>query len=238
MPSYEYWRGESKLDGSPIVLLVTVASTNRKTGDMVQTYILRQDMAPHIALKQGEDTAVCGDCPVRSKSSGGDGSCYVVVAQGPRSVWASWKVKPKGKEEMPSLIGRPIRMGTYGDPAAVPFEVWQELMYDADCGDWTGYTHQWQKPWAQDFKELCMASVDNEQEAAQAVAMGWRYFRVRTDDSRLQREIVCPASEEAGKVLQCHECLQCSGGGRKNGVNVVITVHGSHKNNRKQRSTT
>ena len=43
------WEGASRLDGSPIVLIVTGLkrkSSNRKTGAMVQSYILRRDVAP------------------------------------------------------------------------------------------------------------------------------------------------------------------------------------------------
>jgi hypothetical protein len=43
------WRGASLLDGAPIVAIVTglaAGSSNRKTGDMLQTWILREDMAP------------------------------------------------------------------------------------------------------------------------------------------------------------------------------------------------
>ena len=41
------WEGTSSYDGQPIAVIMTgiaQASTNRKTGDMIQTYILRQDI--------------------------------------------------------------------------------------------------------------------------------------------------------------------------------------------------
>lgn len=36
------WEGKSRFDGKPIVCIATENSKNRKTGDMVQTWILSQ----------------------------------------------------------------------------------------------------------------------------------------------------------------------------------------------------
>ena len=43
MPGIILWEGKSELDGKPIVLIAIDHSSNSKTGDMVQTYILRSD---------------------------------------------------------------------------------------------------------------------------------------------------------------------------------------------------
>jgi hypothetical protein len=62
------YRGPSRLDGAPIVCVATgfrSPSDNPKTGPMVQTWIMREDVAPHTAQKTGEDSSVCGDCPLR-----------------------------------------------------------------------------------------------------------------------------------------------------------------------------
>jgi len=64
----ELWRGASRLDGAPIVAIATglaAPSSNPKTGPMVQTWILRADVAPHEAQRDGRDASVCGDCPLR-----------------------------------------------------------------------------------------------------------------------------------------------------------------------------
>lgn len=70
--SIEAWRGPSPIDGAPIVMIMTglsrlasEQSSNSKTGPMVQTHIVRQDMAPVVAMMSGEDRAICGDCPLR-----------------------------------------------------------------------------------------------------------------------------------------------------------------------------
>ena len=68
----EAWKGKSPIDGGDIVLIITglsplksKQSQNRKTGPLVQSYILRQDMAPVVAMMQGMDRSICGDCPLR-----------------------------------------------------------------------------------------------------------------------------------------------------------------------------
>ena len=68
------YRGPSLLDGKPIVCIATglrSPSGNPKTGPMVQTWIMREDVAPHTAQKSGEDSSVCGDCALRPLLSRG-----------------------------------------------------------------------------------------------------------------------------------------------------------------------
>ena len=82
------YEGQSLLDGAPIVAIALTGSSNPKTGDMVQTYILRQDVRPAEALRTGQDASICGDCKHRPLLGG---ACYVVVAQGPTVVWKGYK---------------------------------------------------------------------------------------------------------------------------------------------------
>ncbi len=59
------WSGNSRIDGSPIMAIVTglrTASANPKTGDMIQTWIIRSDMHPLEAIKSGSDYGICGSC--------------------------------------------------------------------------------------------------------------------------------------------------------------------------------
>ena len=54
------WEGASPMTGEPIVAIVTAvraASKNAKTGWMHQLWILRSDIPPHEAFKQGLDAA-------------------------------------------------------------------------------------------------------------------------------------------------------------------------------------
>ena len=66
--------GASMLDGEPIVVIATLETSNRKTGEMVQTWIIRSDIAPTDAAKSGDDKSICGACPHRHYSKG---ACYV-----------------------------------------------------------------------------------------------------------------------------------------------------------------
>lgn len=238
------YEGPSLIDGQPIVAIAITHSGNSKTGDMVQTYIMRSDINPVHALKTGDDGSVCGRCKHRPVFGG---KCYVNVTHGPRSVFEAYKrgryphavrfanlwfpPNPTGVHAIANGTpcigkGRMVRLGTYGDPAAVPVQVWVDLLKFSSGH--TGYTHQWHR--APDLRGLAMASVDTPEEHAQARAMGWRTFRVRHDDSDplMPREFVCPASHEAGKRLTCADCGACDGtnGHAPNAASVAIVVHG------------
>jgi hypothetical protein len=229
------WQGASLLDGAPLVVIAVGtahASSNSKTGGMLQTYILRDDVDPVAAVRTGADVSICGDCPHRGHpSSPGQAramegrTCYVNIGQGPTGVFKAYK---RGRYPLATDLaaigeGRNVRLGTYGDPAAVPAFVWRLLTLRAKGR--TGYTHQWRT--ARDLRGLCMASVDNEREAETARALGWRYFRVAMpgDLARMPLESICPASAEAGRKLQCAQCLACGGADGRRG-SIVIQAHG------------
>ena len=239
------YNGPSMIDGQRVVIIATglaTGSTNRKTGDMIQTYILRADQSPIDAAKTGADESVCGQCPHRGmitetgtlddlvgRSNIGR-TCYVNLGQGPLSVWRAWQrgaYPHMNANELPQIawliFGRFVRLGTYGDPAAAPTALWDKIL--ALASGHTGYTHQWRV--RQDLAQYCMASVDNEHERDEAQALGWRTFRVATNDTRAPSEVVCPASAEAGKKLTCAECLACSGNATKRRGSIVIQAHGS-----------
>jgi len=74
-----------------------------------------------------------------------------------------------------------------------------------------------------------MASCDSEADRVFAKFLGYRTFRVTAKDSRMdrgEREVVCPASDEAGKVTNCAACKACGGLSAKAKADIVITVHG------------
>lgn len=224
---YIIYSGPSLLDGSPIVAIVTGlsrGSKNSKTGAMVQTYIIRSDVKPTDAAKDGRDVAICGDCKHRPVNGG---TCYVNLAQGPTAVWKGYSngsYMPADASIVADMCsGRMVRLGTYGDPAAVPAHIWESLVVSA--AGHTGYTHQWRNH--SDLMGLVMASADSELEAHSARAAGWRTFRVRTaDEPMLNRESVCPASEEAGRKLTCIECGMCNGTSTGRKGSIAIVVHG------------
>lgn len=227
-PTGLYRRFVSRIDGEPIVVLASLTpSKNRKTGPMTQVAIVREDVPPQEAQKTGADYSVCGGCPLRPGRPGD--RCYVITAQ---SILAQWRAYQFGSYEQlrwskhSHLLRTKVRLGSYGDPTAVPLRFWTKLLECGPAQAWTGYTHHWREEENQPYRGLLMASVSSGQEAAQATLLGWRYFRIRTGGDHLRpTEVVCPASIEAGHKVQCTDCLLCSGTNRC-GPNPVVVLHG------------
>lgn len=229
------YEGPSKLDGQPIVVIATgikKASRNAKTGAMIQTYILRSDVHPIEAVKTGADVSICGDCKHRGDGTGKGRSCYVTLAHGPRAVWDGYQrgIYPKANafEAERLFAGAMVRLGTYGDPAAAPFALWKTALYSAK--GWTGYTHQW-KSIPSRWHELVMASADSLEEMEAAQGLGYRTFRVTAEpfENVKGKEVICPASEERGKVTDCAACRACMGTSGKAKASIQIAAHGSGK---------
>ncbi len=233
------YRGPSLLDGSPIIAVATYSERNRKTGGMVQTYILRDDMDPVTANRTGADAAICGDCPLRgianpakAKGQADKRPCYVTLIHGPSLVYRALVrgVYPDATDAAATAAigaGRMVRIGTYGDPAAVPRWVWDALTSQAK--GWTAYTHQFKdKP---DALAYAMASVESLEAARHVWAMDGRTFRIIRDVAEIDpaREVLCPASAEAGKRTTCAECRLCAGQATRSPKSVAIVAHGNGK---------
>lgn len=227
---YILYEGPSELDGKPIVMIATgfkSKSTNPKTGPMIQTYILRSDIPPLEAVKTGGDASICGDCKHRG-NNGTHRTCYVQVQQGPNAVYKAYKAgkytnaTPISLRLTTQLLNdKSIRLGSYGDPAAIPTRILHKIVKPAK--NHTGYTHFWNTK--QDLKAFCMASVDSPLEAQKAQALGWRTFRVKNEnDSKFNDEVMCPAVDKPG-VITCESCKLCNG--LSIAKNVVLNVHGA-----------
>ena len=233
------FEGPSSIDGRPIVVILTglaSSSENEKTGGLIQSWILRADVEPHVALKTGDDASVCGQCQHRPllarllEHAGIPASpCYVRVGEAPLSVYrafarGSYPRATSVDQVQQALAGRRLRIGSYGDPAAAPVGLWQ-LLTSLSAGH-VGYTHQWQSvgfdhaSWA----PLVMASADSADEARQAQALGMRYFRVSIGVDKAPLEVTCPASAEGGRKTQCADCMLC-GGTSKQARSIVIADH-------------
>jgi hypothetical protein len=228
------YKGPSMLDGSPIVAIATLDTKNPKTGDMIQVWILREDISPVEAVQTMQDASICGDCPQRHNLGG---ACYVQPFQAPLSVWKAYKrgnYDTKSARKLAALLhaGKPIRLGAYGDPAAVPLSVWDHFVGNGERPR-TGYTHQWRNPAFQGLKDYVMASCDTMQDAIDARAMGWRYFRVMQGaEPSLGQEFTC-MSERDTKALSCADCRACDGtnGREKVAASVTIQIHGARSKN-------
>jgi hypothetical protein len=225
------FEGSSALDGAPIVIIATDNTSNAKTGDMVQTWILRADVPPHVAARDGRDASICGACPHRFDPATGKRTCYVATWRAPLSVFNAYKrgAYPRATPAQARAFarGRMVRLGAYGDPLAGPLAVWRNFTREA--AGRTGYTHAWQTVTgsrAIAWRGLVMASADSIAEAEAAHAAGWRTFRVRRDDYLMPTERVCPASAEAGKVANCAQCRACNGADGRRSLGIAIVDHG------------
>jgi hypothetical protein len=239
------YNGPSLIDGSPIVVIAIISSNNVKTGNMIQTHIIRQDISPMQASKTGADYSICGDCMHRGtptndplKKTAQGRSCYVNLGQGPNQVFKAFTASkyPTATPEQIQAIGanRMIRLGTYGDPAAVPATVWDNLLKSAK--GYTGYTHQHNSKQAPDYSRM-MYSADNATQAQSAHSKGYRTFRVipvqdykeNGKTALLANEVLCPASKEAGARVTCIDCKLCTGSTTK-AKSIAIVAHGTARN--------
>jgi hypothetical protein len=222
------YSGPSMIDGMPIVVVTTFDSQNIKTGNMAQTWIIRSDIDPFEASRTGADRSICGDCVHRGQThneprgAAKSRSCYVNLLFGPLTVYKAFVA---GNYETATDLralgrGRTIRVGSYGDPAAVPQHIWDELL--ADAASWTAYTHNPVNPDPQRY----MTSADSLAQAHNAWARGERTFRVIKHALDLEpTEILCPASAEAGKRTTCANCKLCAGASIA-AKNIAIVAHG------------
>ncbi len=208
-------------EGLHAVVIVTGLrrpSKNRKTGPMIQCWILPRWRHP---AERGADHHICGDC---THSSLADGDCYVEAGKAPSSIWRSYRAGNYPRAGTEVVAGKRVRLGAWGDPAVMPGRLVRELAEKS--GAWTGYTHQWRRATAAGLRGVLMASVESQEQADAAQAAGWRTFRVAPAGNSALRadEIRCPAAAESGERTTCARCRLCAGRA-KAARNVVIQKH-------------
>jgi hypothetical protein len=220
------WEG----NGTPIVAILTGTSgrsRNEKTGPMQQLWILPRFISPTTAVAHGLDTATCGQCPFRGNGDGTGRACYVVPHKAPQTIWRKYERGGYGVGRVnPDL---PIRLGAYGDPAMMPYEVVRELAEGASR--WTGYTHQWR--WCdRRFRFLLMASC-TPSDASDARADEWRCFIAVPVEAPVLPAIgvlKCPATNGALKKQKtCATCGLCDGRSLGHSCDIWIRAHGTGK---------
>lgn len=210
-----------------VVLVLTNirgGSRNAKTGDMVQSWVF--DRTKLTAKVFG---AKCEECPMVAQ-------CYVMKgtqahnsvrratlkALGLLSGNTSYKVTTL-QQVLPMLSGRPLRLGSYGDPSAIPLDDLRALVSAADGH--TGYTHFWRSS-DPAYAQFLMASVEDLPSEMLAQSLGYRTYRVlRKTESQhevSERSILC-LEKSAG--LSCADCLVCSGTSKPNAKNIYIYEH-------------
>lgn len=225
-----------------IVGILLKGSNNAKTGNMCPLYILYRHEDPLAAAKAGKDSHICGSCPHR-RYKGDLGDCYVNLGQGPLAIWRKYNAEgyPRATQHDIGkyLIANGLRLGAYGDPVYLPYDLTSRL---TDLAAYhTGYTHQW-KTCDPKWAKIVMASVDSEEELHEARSLGYRCFRTTHYDpteksKRSSGETICPASKERGKVLNCAGCKACGGRSSKTRADIVIRVHGPWSQKHIKRAT-
>jgi len=220
------YEGPSMLDGSEVIALasgLTKDSDNVKTAAMLQVDIIPKNVHPSQSQKTGEDYAVCGDCPQRPINGGG---CYVVTAQSQGMKWKSFQrgnvpyITPTRVGEICNFNNLPVRLGSFGDPSAIPYQVIKELLTAANTGH-TGYTHQWQHPnFDPRIFDYCMASVDHintVEKLRKLYPANVRYYRMADNITTVSaEEIICPSDPnklniDGTRTVTCNKCRLCNG---------------------------
>ncbi len=220
------WRGASLFTGRPIQIVMTgadLSSTNDKTGSMVQVSIVRQEGNPTEDYGTPKERDICGDCPLSGPYK--TRACYVrfLAFRLAANMHAYRQISLD--EAALAVEEKPVRIGAFGDPAAVPYEVWAVLLSRVQV--WTGYTHAW-RTCDDRFKRIVMASVETRGGARLAQARGWRTFRVkRPEFDAYEGEILCPSET---RNIQCVKCGLCSGA-LYHASHIVINAHGSGAGN-------
>jgi hypothetical protein len=203
-------------------------SANRKTGKMIQIFIIVKQVDPVTAIHTGQDEAVCFSCKLRGRINEEgklvERACYVDL---PKSVLSVWNCFHRGGyrklEDYSVFDGRNVRFGAYGEPVLLPLDMVREIAGRASKR--TGYTHRWKEVAIQGYRHFFMASCD-QSDYQEAEALGWRTFSV--SEEALEKHVLCPASEEAGKRTNCAKCGLCSGTSLQ-ARSIWIPAHGQGK---------
>jgi len=226
---FELWRGLSPLNQQPIVAIATLSSSNRKTGNMVQVWILCQHGYPVDNARDGSDYAICGDCKHRLNAIGVR-TCYVNPGRGPQSIYKAWLAGKYPKLDLFNntaqaglFKGRSVRWGAYGDPALLPICLINRV--NGWCDSSTAYTHQWRQLWAQPLRHSMMASCDSLEDHFTATSLGWKTFNVLPPNAQdFEHAKQCP-NTVANSQAQCVTCKLCDG----NHANIWVAAHGNSK---------
>jgi hypothetical protein len=182
----------------------------------------------------------------------------VQIVHAPRSVWESWDRQGRPGSnwaDCPQILdlqndarAHGLRLGSYGDPMAVPAEVWIDLIDALQPRSVVGYTHQWRTGTLEHtrayqgpdmgswFRENIMASCDSVADAKDARFLGWRFF-LATDssDPDIERAIQCPATRDVDP-LTCRTCGICNGSqGKSTRASVFLVEHGMRSQSKAKR---
>jgi hypothetical protein len=212
------------------VAIATTGSTNTKTGNMIQIWILDRNLHPVESIQTGKDASLqCSGCPFAS----GKG-CYVA----PMPLMAIWNKFQRN--EYPFLAfnslewnafwaGKSVRFGAYGNPSLIPLAIVESIASFAFKH--TGYFHNWKEMSAAEAKaygRFFMASCE-PWNVKKANALGLRTFTVFPEGAAPEGAGIECLADSRG--LTCTQCGLCDGTERsakrsKALPSVWIRVHG------------
>jgi len=220
-----YTLHETMENGEKVAIIATGIkrkTNNRKTGDMVQIWILLADQNPIVAVQSGLDAnTICQGCPFAS----GQG-CYVNVGQAPLAIWKAYskgkypKLKPADYGKV--FTGKKVRFGAYGNPTLIPLAMVKAIA--SVSKGWTGYFHNWRElgqTKARAYNAYFMASTETETSFNLANTQGLRVFHANIKQP--ENTVEC-LSDSRG--ISCADCQLCQGWNKK-AKNIWINPHGS-----------
>jgi len=232
-------------DISPVSAIATGADSAICGSCKMRGRVVSLDTATHIAW--GLDTTRRRALLQRIESARGHGestlnierACYVRTEQAPTVIFKAYaagsypNVTPGVAADM--VRGGELRVGAYGDSAALPIRAVRPLANAAEIV--TNYTHGagYVPGRAKRLANFTMASADSPAEAIQYQEQGFRTFRVspnhtqRDDGTRLVMDLL-PGERQCPKTLDkrvtCIDCGLCDGNRRGIVANIAAPVHG------------
>tara|TARA_R110002153_G_scaffold174580_3_gene327820 strand:+ start:1422 stop:2123 length:702 start_codon:yes stop_codon:yes gene_type:complete len=227
-------------DGNNIFVVSKSKTSNKKITDgsnLVQTYTFSKDQWLLATTSKGFgmkkffalDSSNCLDCPYSGNQ--GEGGCYthkfnqyVGFLSMLRSIKADSLTKMSNEKFtiiIDMCVDTYVRFGTYGEPSLLSSLLVKEMTKASKS--WTGYTHQWNKEWANSYGEYFMASTHNQEETNKAKLKNYRSF-IATKVGN-EEAVTCPASAEAGFKSNCASCGLCSGTLGKGNKDIKILEH-------------
>ena len=234
------YQGPSMLGGSSEVVAIATGfkrpSKNNKTGDMIQVCFLVVDRSPLEALKDADvNFSICGKCPMQGVFNAiadkqEDRVCYVNIGQSMEQIYQCFiegRYETYDRDQHDDLfLGRKIRWGSYGDPAAIPIPIMKHINKLVD--GWTGYSHQLlsiRRRRADSLAKFLMCSCGDLLEYAEAQSRGYRAFLTvpAKFEGQIEDCIECPHYTHG---VQCKDCRLCSGL-ESQAKNILVKAHGS-----------
>lgn len=210
----------------------TATSTNKKTGNIPTGWVGKSYL-------EAKETCDAVKCPLRPWDRQGEITCYAWGGT-PAMALASMvkSSKPHTLEhalDNRTVSAKVIRIGAIGDPGVLSWGWWYKTRRLAKKNglEVIAYTHAWRtRP---DLAGMTMASCDTEEEAAEAMKMGFRVAIASRDYSVTdkgilingKKAIVCPEMSKKGSGITCNTCRLCVAS--KPGPVIVFPDHGPNK---------